>query len=205
MVYSLDPYSGPDLETSPAVSPSINCDVQPEAMANTKAAAEVADEDQPLLSAEQNDRDDAAAAGPDRPKSPTDSTDEEAGSILDDAPPLLRSVEDNVFPEASHLGRHLSWQSAYILVISRVIGSGIFATPGAVVRSVGSIGLSLLVWTVGAVVAAFGLAVSLEYGCMLPRSGGSKVYLEFTNRRPRFLASTMVTTQAVLLGLTTRN
>jgi amino acid transporter len=91
------------------------------------------------------------------------------------------------------------------MVISRVIGSGIFATPGAIVKSVGSVGLSLTLWIVGAIIAACGLAVTLEYGCMLPRSGGEKVYLEFTYRRPRFLASTLVAVQAVLLGFTASN
>ena len=40
---------------------------------------------------------------------------------------------------------------------------------------------------------------------MLPRSGGVKVYLEFIYRRPRFLASTMVAIQAVLLGFSASN
>lgn len=105
-----------------------------------------------------------------------------------------RSVEDDILLETSTLGRTISWSSAYILVISRVIGSGIFATPGVLVKDVGSVGLSMALWTLGAIIAACGLAISLEYGCMLPRSGGEKVYLEFTYRKPRFLASTLVAT-----------
>lgn len=116
-----------------------------------------------------------------------------------------RSVEDDVVPETSTLGRTLSWGSAYIIVISRVIGSGIFATPGTIVQAVGSPGLALLLWVVGAVIAACGVAVSLEYGCMLPRSGGQKVYLEFTYRHPRFLASTLIAIYSVLLGFTASN
>ncbi|KAI1496235.1 amino acid permease-domain-containing protein [Biscogniauxia marginata] len=114
-------------------------------------------------------------------------------------------LEDDVIPEDSVLGRNIDWKSAYIIAISRVIGSGIFAVPGVILQSVGSIGLSLSLWVLGAVVVACGLAVSLEYGCMLPRSGGEKVYLEFTYPRPRFLASTMIATQAVLLGFTASN
>ncbi|KAL0932550.1 methionine permease [Colletotrichum truncatum] len=116
-----------------------------------------------------------------------------------------RSLEDDVLPETSTLGRTLTWQSAYILVISRVIGSGIFATPGSILRSVGSPGLSLVLWLVGALIAACGLMVSLEFGSMLPRSGGDKVYLEFTYRRPRFLASTLIAVHVVLLGFTASN
>jgi amino acid transporter len=116
-----------------------------------------------------------------------------------------RAIEDDVLPESSTLGRNLTWWSCFNLVISRVIGSGIFATPGAILQAVGSPGLTLLLWIVGAVIAACGLAVSLEFGCMLPRSGADKVYLEFTYRRPRFLASTMVAMSAVFLGFTASN
>ncbi|KAI1132935.1 methionine permease [Nemania abortiva] len=114
-------------------------------------------------------------------------------------------LEDDVLPEESTLGRNINWKSAYVIAISRVIGSGIFAVPGVILKSAGSVGLSLTLWVVGAVVVAAGLAVSLEYGCMLPRSGGDKVYLEFTYTRPRFLASTLVAVQAVLLGFTASN
>lgn len=134
-------------------------------------------------------------------KGPTSSAEEDIGV----GEVHSRSVEDDVLPETSTLGRTLSWQSAYILVISRVIGSGIFATPGVIVRSVGSPGLALLLWGAGVLIAACGLAVSLEYGCMLPRSGGEKVYLEYTYRRPRFLASTLVAIQVVILGFTASN
>ena len=118
---------------------------------------------------------------------------------------VSRSVEDSTQTETSTLGRTIGWKSAYILVISRVIGSGIFATPGVIVKDVGSVGLALWLWVLGAIIAACGLAVALEYGCMLPRSGGQKVYLEFVYRRPRFLASTLVAVNAVLLGFTASN
>jgi Amino acid permease len=83
-----------------------------------------------------------------------------------------RSVENDVLPESAVVGRNLGWSSAYILIMSRVIGSGIFATPGAILQSVGSPGITLLLWIAGALIAWLGLAISLEYGCMLPRSGG---------------------------------
>lgn len=86
-----------------------------------------------------------------------------------------------------------------------MIGSGIFATPGSIVKTTGSIGLAMLLWVAGAVLAWCGMVISLEYGCMLPRSGGDKVYLEFTYQHPRFLASTLVAVQAVLLGFTASN
>jgi amino acid permease len=118
---------------------------------------------------------------------------------------LSRHVENTVLPETAILGRNLSWSSAYILVISRVIGSGIFATPGSIVKTTGSIGLAMLLWIGGSFIAWCGLVISLEYGCMLPRSGGDKVYLEFTYQHPRFFASTLIAVHAVLLGFTASN
>jgi amino acid transporter len=153
------------------------------------------DENEPLL---------APTVSPTKSGKPLLSSDEESDATIGER--TTCSIEDGVLlPETSTLGRTITWPSAYILVISRVIGSGIFATPGVIVKSVGSVGLSLSLWGVGAIIAACGLVVSLEYGCMLPRSGGEKVYLEFTYRKPRFLASTLVATQAVLLGFTASN
>ena len=116
-----------------------------------------------------------------------------------------RKVDNDVLPETSIAGRNIGWASAYVLVISRVIGSGIFAMPGTIVQNVGSPGLALVLWVAGALVAWAGLAIDMEYGCMLPRSGGVKVYLEYTYRKPRFLTSTLVAVQAVLLGFTATN
>ncbi|OJJ32174.1 hypothetical protein ASPWEDRAFT_71504 [Aspergillus wentii DTO 134E9] len=99
----------------------------------------------------------------------------------------------------------LSPSSSFILIISRVLGSGIFATPGAIVTATGSIGLTLTSWIAGSILAGCALAVSMEYGCMLPWSGGDKVYLEYTYPRPRFLTSTLVATHAILLGFTASN
>lgn len=118
---------------------------------------------------------------------------------------ISRSVEYDTLPEDVTVGRNISWVSACMLSISRMIGSGIFATHGVIFKSVGSVGLSLLLWVLGAGIATCGLSISLELGCMLPRSGGTKVYLEFMYRRPRFLASTVYAVNAVLLGFTASN
>lgn len=127
----------------------------------------------------------------------------EDGEVL--PTPINRSIELDILPETATFGRNLTWTSAYMLTVSRIVGSGIFATPGNIFSSVGSVGLALTIWVVGALIAACGLAVSMELGCMLPRSGGIKVYLEFMYRRPRFLASTLVAIQAVVLGFTASN
>lgn len=120
-----------------------------------------------------------------------------------DTTPLLADPAAEV--PAPDARRHLGFASAYVLVMSRVIGTGIFATPGLVVKSAGSAGLSLVLWVAGALLSATDMVVWLEYGCMLPRSGGHKVYLEQTFPRPRFLAATLVAVQAVLLTFSAGN
>jgi amino acid transporter len=114
-------------------------------------------------------------------------------------------LDDEVLPETATTGRNLNWSSAYIIIASRMLGTGVFATPGSIVKSVGSPGLSIILWVAGGILAACGLAVSLELGCMLPRSGGDKVYLEYICRRPRFLASILIAAQTIFLSFTAGN
>lgn len=133
---------------------------------------------------------------------------------LGDNEPLLHSdsatvdakdVEGETMPGKASHRQQLSWGSAYVIITSRMLGSGIWAVPGVVARSAGSIGLSLCVWLLGALIALCGSAVLLEYGCMLTYSGGDKVYLEFTYRRPRYLVPTIVATKAILQAFTANN
>jgi hypothetical protein len=69
-------------------------------------------------------------------------------------------------------------------------GSAIFETPGKVLIGTNSIGISLLFWTIGGLVATCGLLVWLEFGLSIPRqvvssgversvprSGGEKNYV----------------------------
>ena len=115
------------------------------------------------------------------------------------------SKEFSTLPETATFGRNLTWTSTYMLTVSRIIGSGIFATPGISYRSVGRDGLAVKVWIVGALIAGCGLAVTLEFGCMLPRCGGTKIYLEPMYRYPQFFASTLVAIQAVVFRITASN
>lgn len=86
--------------------------------------------------------------------------------------------------------------------IGRIIGTGIFSTPGTITAGVGSVGAALMLWVLGFLLSFAGLCVWLEFGCMFPRSGGEKVYLEAVYRWPRFLATVVFSTQAILLGFT---
>ncbi|OJD11565.1 hypothetical protein AJ78_07688 [Emergomyces pasteurianus Ep9510] len=140
------------------------------------------------------------------PANPSENENIQYDSLLSAQDSCQQISHNEAIPEGTaYRSGTLTRTSAYIIVISRIIGTGIFATPGLIAKSVGSIGLSLSVWLVGATIAATNLAVWLEYGRMLPRSGRHKVYIEFTYRYPRFHASTLVAVQAVLLTFTTGN
>src|ERR687888_111815 len=51
----------------------------------------------------------------------------------------------------AELRRTLSLRDLIFIVVGTVIGSGIFLTPGGVVRAAGSGGVALVVWTIGGV------------------------------------------------------
>lgn len=59
-----------------------------------------------------------------------------------------------------------------------------------------------MLWTLGLLLAGSGLCVWLELGCMMPRSGGEKVYLEAAYRSPKLLITVVFAVQAVALGFT---
>ncbi len=73
--------------------------------------------------------------------------------------------------------RQLGFFSATALVISNMIGTGIFATPGIMAGDLGSPGWILACWAVGAVFAFAGALSYSELGVNFPSSGGEYVYL----------------------------
>ncbi|KAI0783783.1 amino acid transporter [Abortiporus biennis] len=103
---------------------------------------------------------------------------------------------------AGGMGRHLGVFSCTLLIVGRVIGTGIFSTPSSILSSVGSVGASLMLWVLGLVLSFCGLFIWLEYGTMFPRSGGEKVYLEAVYKRPKYLATVIFAANAILLGFT---
>jgi amino acid transporter len=59
-----------------------------------------------------------------------------------------------------------------------------------------------MIWALGFLISFAGLLIWLELGCMIPRSGGEKVYLEAAYRRPKLLATVFFAFQAIALGFT---
>ena len=80
-------------------------------------------------------------------------------------------------PDA-RLIRGIGLRSATLLVITNVIGSAIFLTPGSMAATLPSEALLLLAWIAGGVIALCGGLTYAEMGAMYPRSGGLYVFLE---------------------------
>lgn len=86
------------------------------------------------------------------------------------------------------LRRTLSFRDLIFIVVGTVIGSGIFLTPGGVVRASGSGGMALLAWTIGGILSLLGALTFAELGASRPHCGGIYVYLrDAFGRLPAFL------------------
>lgn len=73
--------------------------------------------------------------------------------------------------------RSLGTLEAFGIVISIVIGSGIFTSPGAIDTNVPSPGLALVTWLVGGALAWTGAMTMAELGTAIPGEGGVQPYL----------------------------
>ena len=89
--------------------------------------------------------------------------------------PLLTA---NTLPSKSTpLLRQLGFYSATALVVSNMVGTGIFSTTGFMAGDLGSASLILWCWAVGAFFAICGALSYSELGINFPSSGGEYVYL----------------------------
>src|SRR5437016_11968648 len=76
------------------------------------------------------------------------------------------------------LVRTLRLRDLLLLFFGSVIGSGIFRTPGPILRQVnGSVGLSLLVWVAGGVLSLLGALTYAELAAANPEAGGLYCYI----------------------------
>lgn len=67
--------------------------------------------------------------------------------------------------------RNLGTVEAFAIVISIVIGSGVFTSPGSIDTNVPSPGVALAVWLVGGVLAWTGASTLVELGAAIPGEG----------------------------------
>ena len=108
-------------------------------------------------------------------------------------------------PHFSPSPEKLGTFSAINIILGKTVGVGIYSIPSSILTSVGSVGASLLLWIIGSLISFCGLAVYLDLGTGIPRSGGERVYLERIFKKPRMLATSMFMSYVVLLGFSTPN
>jgi amino acid transporter len=108
------------------------------------------------------------------------------------------------FDESSPNGK-LGTFSAINIILGKTVGVAIYSVPSSIFNSVGSVGASILLWVIGSMISFCGLAVYLDLGTTIPRSGGERVYLERIFKKPRMLATCIFMSYVVLLGFSTPN
>jgi amino acid transporter len=79
--------------------------------------------------------------------------------------------------DTTSLKRTLGFYDGLGVLISIVIGSGIFASPGVTLERAGSPGAALVSWILGGLLVAIGAFCYAELGAMLPSTGGDFDYL----------------------------
>jgi len=62
-----------------------------------------------------------------------------------------------------------------------------------------------MLWVIGGLLTFCGLSVFLEFGLAIPLSGGEKNYLERVYRKPKYLATSVLLSQMILLGFSSGN
>ena len=91
--------------------------------------------------------------------------------------PITPAARPATTEKAVPLLRQLGVVSATALVVSNMIGMGIFTASGFLAGDLGAPSLVLLIWAVGAVCALAGAFCYSELGVNFPSSGGEYVYL----------------------------
>lgn len=131
--------------------------------------------------------------------------DEEAGPS-DPQSPLEPQSQYLQPPEDAPLGRHLGLFSTIIMFVSRILGSGFLAISSGMYNDCGqSPFYFLLSWTIASVLAFAGLYVYLELGSLIPRSGGTKVFLEFIYDSPYMMTSVIISLYSIIFGFSLLN
>jgi APA family basic amino acid/polyamine antiporter len=82
----------------------------------------------------------------------------------------------DVRPSSRHIST-IGWFTASCLLVSNIIGGGIFTTTGLMARELGDPMLILSLWSLGGLFALGAAMVYGELGSRLPHAGGDYVYL----------------------------
>ncbi|VVC39530.1 Amino acid/polyamine transporter I [Cinara cedri] len=75
-------------------------------------------------------------------------------------------------PKTAKLNRELGLFSASCLIVSLMIGSGIFVSAANALKNTGSVGMCLVIWTLCGVLSLLGALSFAELSTVVPKSGG---------------------------------
>jgi amino acid transporter len=122
------------------------------------------------------------------------------------AGPAYQEVSGAPVETRSPLGYTVGPITIAFLNLSKMVGTGVYSTPASVLTNTGSVGLSLIYWFIGLIIAGSSLSVYLEYASYFPsRSGSEVVYLEQAYPRPRYFFPVTFAIQTVLLSFSSSN
>ncbi|KAJ5414657.1 amino acid transporter [Penicillium cosmopolitanum] len=122
------------------------------------------------------------------------------------APPTYQDASGAPIESQSPLGYSVGPVTITLLNITMMIGAGIYSTPSSILSGTGSIGVSLIWWTLGYLLCLTLGAVYLEFTAYFPsRSGSEVVFLEQAYPIPRWLFPTTFAVQSVILSFGSAN
>ncbi|KAF2725396.1 methionine permease [Polychaeton citri CBS 116435] len=127
-------------------------------------------------------------------------------AIVDTARSDGEKTQDSLEVNEEHVlqARTIGVFGAISLVVNKIVGAGIFSTPSTIFNLSGSVGMALMIWVIGGMIATCGALVMLELGTSMPRSGGMKVYLERTFS-PKLLVTCVYMFYCVFLQVSASN
>ncbi|KAI4215640.1 MAG: hypothetical protein LQ351_002109 [Letrouitia transgressa] len=123
-----------------------------------------------------------------------------------DSSPSYQEASGAPVETRSTLGYHVGPITIVFLNLSKMVGTGVYSTPASVLTGTGSVGLALMYWFIGFVIAAASIAVYLEFASYFPsRSGSEVVYLEQAFPYPRYLFPLTFAIQTVIISFSSSN
>lgn len=107
----------------------------------------------------------------------------------------------HVSEEEGPHGRHMGVVDVVMMIVQRIIGSGIFAVSSMIYKDVGgSPFLFFLVWAISGYSSYAGLMCFSELGSVIPRSGGLKVFLQVIYDKPFMMMNVVFGIFIVVFG-----